>query len=132
MMLTLVYALLPLAVLIALLDITNTLTLAVHERTRELGLPRAVGQTRARLRALVRRESLLVAALGTLGGLVLGGSLGWALVRVAVNSGEGTFALPPGHLVVVALVGVRAGALAAPRPARRAARLDVPRAIATE
>ncbi len=132
MMLTLVYALLPRAVLSALLGIANTLTLAVHERTRELGLPRAVGQPRARLRALVRRESLLVAALGTLGGLALGGFLGWAPVEVAVNSGEGTFALPPGHLVVVALVGVRAGALAALRPARRAARLDVPRAIATE
>ncbi|MBB5935380.1 FtsX-like permease family protein [Streptomyces zagrosensis] len=132
MMLTLVYALLALAVLIALLGIANTLTLAVHERTRELGLLRAVGQTQAQLRAMVRWESVLVAAFGTLGGLGLGGFLGWALVKAAVNSGDGAFALPPQQLAVVGLVGVAAGALAAWRPARRAARLDVLRAIATE
>lgn len=132
MMLTLVYALLALAVLIALLGIANTLTLAVHERTRELGLLRAVGQTRRQLRAMVRWESVLVAAFGTLGGLTLGGFLGWALVKTAVASGDGTFALPPQQLLVVALVGVVAGALAAVRPARRAAKLDVLRAIATE
>ena len=72
-MLTLVYALLALAVLIALLGIANTLTLAIHERTRELGLLRAVGQTRSQLRAMVRWESVLVAAFGTVGGLALGG-----------------------------------------------------------
>ncbi|MFE6775020.1 ABC transporter permease [Streptomyces sp. NPDC057702] len=132
MMLTLVYALLALAVLIALLGIANTLTLAVHERTRELGLLRAVGQTRAQLRAMVRWEAVLVAAFGTLGGLTLGGFLGWALVRVTASAGEGTFALPPLPLAVVALVGVSAGALAALRPARRAARLDVLRALATD
>lgn len=132
MMLTLVYALLALAVLIALLGIANTLTLAVHERTRELGLLRAVGQTRAQLRAMVRWESVLVAGFGTLGGLTLGGFLGWALVRAAVDSGDGSFALPVRQLLVVALVGVAAGALAALRPARRAARLDVLRAIAAE
>ncbi|MEU3790305.1 FtsX-like permease family protein, partial [Streptomyces fructofermentans] len=83
MMLTLVYALLALAVLIALLGIANTLTLAVHERTRELGLLRAVGQTRAQLRAMVRWESVLVAAFGTAGGLALGGFLGWVLVEAS-------------------------------------------------
>jgi putative ABC transport system permease protein len=134
MMLTLVYALLALAVLIALLGIANTLTLAVHERTRELGLLRAVGQTRSQLRAMVRWESVLVAAFGTAGGLLLGGFLGWVLVKASDASSDTAFvfALPPVQLVVVALVGVAAGALAGLRPARRAARLDVLRAIATE
>ncbi|MEU9480318.1 FtsX-like permease family protein [Streptomyces sp. NPDC048191] len=134
MMLTLVYALLVLAVVIALLGIANTLTLAVHERTRELGLLRAVGQTRAQLRAMVRWESVLVAAFGTVGGLGLGGFLGWVLVKASDGASDTAFAfaLPPARLAVVALVGLVAGALAGLRPARRAARLDVLRAIATE
>ncbi|MFF4547118.1 ABC transporter permease [Streptomyces sp. NPDC001435] len=134
MMLTLVYALLALAVFIALLGIANTLTLAVHERTRELGLLRAVGQTRSQLRAMVRWESVLVAAFGTAGGLGLGAFLGWVLVRASDGASDSAFAfaIPPVRLAVVALVGLAAGALAGLRPARRAARLDVLRAIATE
>lgn len=134
MMLTLVYALLALAVLIALLGIANTLTLAVHERTRELGLLRAVGQTRSQLKAMVRWESVLVAAFGTVGGLALGGFLGWVLVKASDGASDSAFAfaVPPLQLTVVALVGLAAGAVAAWRPARRAARLDVLRAIATE
>ncbi|NUR03675.1 MAG: FtsX-like permease family protein [Streptomyces sp.] len=134
MMLTLVYALLALAVLIALLGIANTLTLAIHERTRELGLLRAVGQTRAQLRAMVRWESVLVAAFGTAGGLGLGAFLGWVLVKASDGAGDSAFAfaIPPTQLALVALVGLAAGALAGLRPARRAARLDVLRAIATQ
>ncbi|MEV4614616.1 FtsX-like permease family protein [Kitasatospora sp. NPDC049258] len=132
MMLSVVYALLALAVLIALLGIANTLTLAVHERTRELGLLRAVGQTRGALRAMVRWESVLVAAFGTVGGLVLGAFLGWALVRASDAAGTGSFAIPPGQLAVVLLAGLVAGAVAGLRPAARAARLDVLRAIAAE
>ncbi|MFF0447559.1 ABC transporter permease [Streptomyces sp. NPDC004609] len=134
MMLSLVYALLALAVVIALLGIANTLSLAVHERTRELGLLRAVGQTRSQLRAMVRYESLLVAAFGTAGGLALGALLGWVLVRASANAGDTAFAfaVPPLRLALVALVGLTAGAVAARGPARRAARLDVLRAIAVE
>ncbi|GAB2847822.1 ABC transporter permease [Streptomyces deserti] len=134
MMLTLVYALLALAVLIALLGIANTLTLAIHERTRELGLLRAVGQTRSQLRAMVRWESVLVAAFGTVGGLGLGAFLGWVLVKASDGASDSAFAfaMPPVQLALVALVGLAAGALAGLRPARRAARLDVLRAIATE
>ncbi|MET8329746.1 FtsX-like permease family protein [Streptomyces sp. NPDC005181] len=134
MVLTLVYALLALAVLIALLGIANTLTLAIHERTRELGLLRAVGQTRSQLRAMVRWEFVLVAAFGTAGGLLLGGFLGWVLVKASEGAGTTpfAFALPPARLLVVALVGITAGALAGWRPARRAARLDVLRAIAAD
>ncbi|MFE2935468.1 ABC transporter permease [Streptomyces sp. NPDC059278] len=132
MMLTLVYALLALAVLIALLGIANTLTLALHERTRELGLLRAVGQTRSQLRAMVRWESVLVAAFGTAGGLLLGGFLGRVLVEVSAGDTAVVFDLPPLRLLAVALVGIAAGALAGLRPARRAARLDVLRAIAAQ
>ncbi|MGW4032376.1 ABC transporter permease [Streptomyces sp. NPDC004838] len=134
MMLTLVYALLALAVLIALLGIANTLTLAVHERTRELGLLRAVGQTRRQLRAMVRYESVLVAAFGTVGGVSLGWLLGWVLVKASEDVGDTAFvfAVPPVQLLVVALVGLTAGAIAGRGPARRAARLDVLRAIAAE
>lgn len=134
MVLTLVYALLALAVLIALLGIANTLTLAIHERTRELGLLRAVGQTRPQVRAMVRWESVLVAAFGTAGGLGLGAFLGWVLVRASDGASDSAFAfaIPPARLAVVALVGLAAGALAGLRPARRAARLDILRAIATE
>lgn len=125
---------LDLAVLIALLGIANTLTLAVHERTRELGLLRAVGQTRAQLRAMVRWESVLVAAFGTTGGLALGAFLGWLLVRSSDSASDTafTFAIPLAQLLVVAVVGSAAGALAGLCPARRAARLDALRAIATE
>ncbi|MFD0342236.1 ABC transporter permease [Streptomyces sp. NPDC127117] len=132
MMLTLVYALLALAVLIALLGIANTLTLALHERTRELGLLRAVGQTRSQLRSMVRWESVLVAGFGTAGGLLLGGFLGWVLVEASAGDTAVAFDLPPLRLLAVALVGISAGALASLGPARRAGRLDVLRAIAAQ
>lgn len=134
MMLTLVYALLALAVVIALLGIANTLTLSIHERTRELGLLRAVGQTRAQLRAMVRWESVLVAAFGTVGGLALGGLLGWVMVKASEGAGDTpfAFAVPPTRLALIAAVGLVAGAIAGWRPARGAARLDILRAIATE
>ncbi|MCX4759805.1 ATP-binding cassette domain-containing protein [Streptomyces sp. NBC_01275] len=132
MMLTLGYALLALAVLIALLGTANTLTPAIHERTREPGLLRAAGQTRSPLRAMVRWEPVLVAAFGTTGGLALGAFLGWVLVRASDGASDSAFAVPLARLAVVALAGVTAGALAGRRPARRAARLDVLRAVATQ
>jgi len=131
-MLGIVYVLLALAILIALLGIANTLSLSVHERTRELGLLRAVGQTRAQLRSMVRWESVIVALYGTVGGLGLGAFLGWALVRAASTEDVGAFSAPAGRLVAVLLAGALAGVVAGIRPARRAARLDVLAAIATE
>ncbi|HZR12703.1 MAG TPA: FtsX-like permease family protein [Acidimicrobiia bacterium] len=121
-MLGIVYVMLALAVLIALLGIANTLSLAVYERRRELGLLRAVGQTRAQLRSVLRFESLITSTFGTVLGLLLGGFLGWVF---AVVSGAGTFSLPVVQLAVVAVLGAVAGVLAAVRPARRAARLPV-------
>jgi putative ABC transport system permease protein len=126
-LLGLVYVMLLLAIAIALMGIANTLALSVHERTRELGVLRAVGATRRQVRAIVRGESVIVATIGTAAGLLAGLVLGLVLVRVASVD---AFAVPPGRLVAVAVVGVLAGVLAAMRPARRAARLDVPRALA--
>jgi putative ABC transport system permease protein len=129
-LLGIVYALLALAVLTALLGIASSLSLAIGERTRELGLLRAVGQSRRQVRATVRWESVLVSVLGTGGGLLLGLLLGWGLVR-AVDT-DSAFAAPALQLTVVLVAGAVAGVLAAVRPARRAARTDVLRAIATE
>jgi putative ABC transport system permease protein len=135
MLLTIIYALLALAIIIALMGIANTLSLSIHERTRELGLLRAVGQTRAQVRAMVRWESVIVATFGVVGGVGLGVFLGWALVEAAGNtpgSVVNEFVLPVTRVAIVVVVGAVAGVLAGLRPARRAARLDVLGAIATE
>ncbi len=134
MMLTIIYALLALAIFIALMGIANTLSLSIHERTRELGLLRAVGQTRRQVRSMVRWESVVIATFGAVGGIALGVFLGWALVQAVgtASGGLGVFALPAGRLAIVLVVGAIAGVLAGVRPARRAARLDVLQAIATE
>jgi putative ABC transport system permease protein len=131
-MLIVVYALLGLAIVIAVMGIANTISLAVHERTRELGLLRAVGQTRRQTRTMVRWESVMTALFGTIGGIVLGTFLGWGVVKsIGESEGIGTFALPVQPLVIVLVLGAAAGVVAAMRPARRAAKLDVLTAIAS-
>jgi putative ABC transport system permease protein len=131
-LLTVVYVLLVLAIVIALMGIANTLSLSIHERTRELGLLRAVGQTRAQTRAMVRSESVIVALFGTIGGVGLGLFLAWALVSALASDGFTSFAVPKLSLALVLALGALVGVLAAVRPARRAARMDVLAAIATE
>jgi putative ABC transport system permease protein len=132
MILGVVYVLRALSILIALMGIANTLALAIHERTQELGLLRAVGTTRRQLRSLVRGESVIISLFGTLGGVCLGLFLGWALVQAASGGLVITaFAAPPAQLLTVLIAGAIVGVLAATRPARRAARLDVLAAIAT-
>jgi putative ABC transport system permease protein len=127
-----VYVMLALAVIIALMGIANTLSLSVHERTREIGLLRAVGETRTQVRSMVRWESVIIATFGTLGGLGLGVFLAWALVQAASGANfVNTFAAPVTQLAVVLVVGGLAGVIAGLRPARRAARLDILAAIAT-
>jgi putative ABC transport system permease protein len=132
MMLAIVYVLLALAVIIALLGISNTLSLAVYERRHELGLLRAVGQTRRQVRSVLRLESVIVSAFGTVVGLVLGGFLGWGLTATVWSDDGGQFALPTIQLAIIAVLGALAGVLAARRPARRAARTPVLEAIATQ
>jgi putative ABC transport system permease protein len=130
-MLGVIYGLLVLAILIALMGIANTLSLSVHERTRELGLLRAVGQTRSQVRSMVRWESVLVATFGTIGGVGLGVFLGWGLTRgMAASEGFGSFTAPVGQLVGVLVVGAAVGVIAGLRPARRAAKLPVLDALA--
>jgi putative ABC transport system permease protein len=131
-LLSIVYVMLVLAIVIALMGIANTLSLSIHERTRELGLLRAVGATRRQVRSMVRWESVLTALFGTLGGLALGSFLGWALVRAADTEGTGTFSAPPVQLIVVLIGGALAGLLAGLLPARRAAALNTLQAIATD
>lgn len=130
----LVYAMLALAIVIALMGIANTLALSIHERTREIGLLRAVGQTRPQVRAMVRWESLLIAAFGTIGGLGLGVFLGWALVEAAGSSAApvGTFTIPFASLGIILIVGALAGVLAGVNAARRAAKLDVLKAVSAD
>jgi putative ABC transport system permease protein len=127
-----VLVLLALSIGIALLGIANTLRLSVYERTRELGLLRAVGMTRAQVRSSLRWESMIIALFGTVGGLVLGLFFGWAAVQGISKSTDITFVPPVGLLITIAILGALAGVLAAIRPARKAAKLDVLQAIATE
>ncbi len=133
LILGIVYVMLVLAVVIAVFGITNTLSLSVYERTRELGLLRAVGQTRRQLRSMVRLESLIVALQGTISGIVLGVLIGWGISRAAsTTEGITTFTLPPAQVAVILAAGITAGFLASIRPAQRAARLPVLTAIASE
>jgi putative ABC transport system permease protein len=131
-MLGLVYVMLALAIVIALMGIANTLSLSIYERIRELGLLRAVGATQAQVRSTVRWEAVLIAVFGTLGGLLLGIFLGWALVTSAADALTAlTFTVPVGQLVPVAVVGALAGVVAAIRPARRASATNIVEAVAT-
>jgi putative ABC transport system permease protein len=123
--------LLALAVIVSLFGLANTLVLATIERTREIGMLRAVGMTRRQVRRMVRRESVITALLGSALGIALG--IGLAGIVVAVFGHLGfTFALPIGGLAILVIVGMLAGTLAAVLPARRVARMDVLGALAYE
>ncbi len=128
----LVYALLFLAVLIALLGIVNTLALSVLERTREIGLLRAVGMSRAQVRTAVRWEAVLIALLGTVLGLATGTVLGIVTVRALADEGLDRLAVPVVTLAALAVGGALFGIVGAVLPARRASRLDVLQAIAVD
>lgn len=129
--LLLINAMLALSVLIAVLGIVNTLALAVIERTREIGLLRAVGMARGQVRRMIRLESVVISLYGATLGLVLGTVLGVALTRALAGQGITVLSVPYGRLLLfLALAGV-IGVVAALWPARRAARLHVLDAIAT-
>ncbi len=127
-----VTGLLVFAVIIALLGIANTLVLSVIERTREIGLLRAVGMSRRQVRRMVRWEALIVALLGGVLGIAVGGFFGVLIVLGDPALGLATLRVPIGMLVTVLMGAVVAGMLASVGPARKAARQDILRAIAYE
>jgi putative ABC transport system permease protein len=130
--LNLVYALLLFAIFIALFGIANTLGLSIIERTRELGLMRAVGMTRRQVRSLVRWEAVIIALLGAFLGIVIGVVFGWAIVEALSSEGIDTFRAAPVQLFIVFVIAALFGVAAAIWPARRAAKLDVLQSISTE
>jgi putative ABC transport system permease protein len=118
------YALLALAVIVSLFGIANTLTLSIHERTRELGMLRAVGMSRRQVRTMIRYESVITALIGGILGILLG--VVFATLIAQPLQGEGfTLSYPVGSLVALLIVAAIFGVLAAVLPARRAARLNV-------
>ncbi len=125
------YVLLALSVIVSLFGMVNTLVLAVFERTRELGMLRAVGMTRRQARRMIRQESVITALIGAALGLPLGIGLA-ALVTQSLSKFGVSFTLPVGTLVVFTVVAILAGVLAAIAPARRAARLNVLNALQYE
>ncbi len=131
-LLAIIYALLALAIVIAVLGIVNTLALSVIERTREVGLLRAIGMQRRQLRRMVRLESVAVAVLGAVLGVVMGVVFGAVLQRAIADQGIEVLRIPWLQLGVFVVAAAAVGVLAAVLPARRAARLDVLTAIGTE
>lgn len=130
-LLYLVYGLLGLAIMVAVLGVVNTLALSVVERTREIGLLRAIGLSRRQLRRMIRLESVVIALFGAILGTGLGLSWGITTQRVLRNSGLNVLSVPVGTIVVVLLLSAVVGLLAALLPAFRAARMNVLAAIAS-
>ena len=122
-LLGLITALLGLAILIALFGIVNTLALSILERTRELGLLRAVGMARRQIRTMVRWEAVLIAVFGALLGTGIGVFFGWAMVRALRNQGISVLSIPAGELAIYVVLAGLLGVAAALIPARRAGSL---------
>jgi putative ABC transport system permease protein len=130
-LLGIVYGLLALSVIVSLFGIVNTLALSIHERTRELGLLRAVGTSRRQVRRMVRYESVITTLIGAVLGIVLGVIFAVLISRPLADEGF-TLSIPVGTLIVLLVLAVIAGIVAAIGPARRASRLDVLEALAYE
>jgi putative ABC transport system permease protein len=128
-LLAFVTVMLLLAVVIALLGIVNTLALSVFERTRELGLLRAVGMTRAQVRAMVRWESVVISLIGALSGAGLGIGIGLALSQAMKDEGIKAISIPGPQIAVYVALAAVAGVLAAVGPARSAAKVDLLKAV---
>src|SRR3954468_21323727 len=130
-LLGLVYALLSLAIIVSLFGIANTLALSIYERTRELGMLRAVGMSRRQVRRLIRYESVITALIGAVLGMILG-LIFAALMSVPLEDQGFVLSYPVAQLVIILVVAALAGVVAAIAPARRAARLNVLEALAYE
>ena len=127
-LLNLLYGLLAMSVVISVFGIVNTLVLSVYERTREIGLCRAIGMSRGQVRATVRYESVITSLIGAAMGIVVGILFAWVVTTRFAGQGI-VFDVPGGQLVVFLFVGVVVGVVAAILPARRAARIDILEAI---
>jgi putative ABC transport system permease protein len=130
-LLTLLYVLLAMSVIISLLGIINTLVLSVYERTREIGMVRAIGSTRSQVRSTVRYESVITSVIGAALGIVVGIAFAYVITVRFADQGI-TFAVPWVQLVIFLFVAVMVGVVAAVWPARRAARIDILQAIQYE
>jgi putative ABC transport system permease protein len=130
-LLGLIYALLSLAIVVALFGIVNTLALSIHERTRELGMLRAVGMSRRQVRRVIRYEAVITALIGAILGSILGVIFAALVSRPLADQGF-VLSIPVGTLLVLLVISAIAGVLAAIGPARRASRLDVLQALAYE
>jgi putative ABC transport system permease protein len=131
-LLGLVYVLLALAILIALIGIVNTLLLSVFERTREIGLLRAVGMRRRQVKAMIRSEAVILSVFGAIIGVLIGTGLGVAFAASLAQQGITYIVIPFSTLLACLVIAAVLGLVAASWPARRAAKLDVLAAIATE
>jgi putative ABC transport system permease protein len=129
LLLNLLYVLLSLSIVVSLFGIVNTLVLTVFERTRELGMLRAVGMSRRQVRRMIRHESVITALLGAAFGIPLGILLA-ALIGATINFG--TFTIPVGTLIIFVIAAIIAGLIAAIWPARRAGKLNVLEALSYE
>jgi putative ABC transport system permease protein len=131
-LLALIYVLLALSVVVSLFGIVNTLVLSIFERTRELGMLRAIGTSRRQVRQMIRYESLITALIGGVLGIALGVIVSLILAATALSGSGFVFVIPVVTVIVLFLLSGVAGLLAAAWPARRAARVDILAAIATE
>jgi putative ABC transport system permease protein len=130
-LLSLIYALLALAVIVSIFGIVNTLALSIHERTRELGLLRAIGMSRRQVRQMVRYEAVITALIGAILGSILGIVFSVLISRPLADEGF-ELSFPVGSLLILLVLAAIAGVLAAIGPARRASRLDVLESLAYE
>jgi len=130
-LLTLIYVLLALSVIVSLFGIVNTLILSIYERTRELGMMRAIGTTRRQVRQMIRYESIITALIGGVFGIAIG-VLGAVAASIALSGSGFVLSIPVGTLAILLLVSALAGVIAAQAPARRAAKLDYLHALASE
>jgi putative ABC transport system permease protein len=128
-LLTLIYVLLALSVVVSLFGIVNTLILSIYERTRELGMMRAIGTSRRQVRQMIRYESVITALIGGVFGIVIG-VVGAVIASLALSGSGFVLSIPVGTLAILLLVSALAGVIAAQAPARRASKLDMLQALA--